>query len=325
MFENEQDIQSTESITETQDFTPEIEAHEPSLLDKVNTGEVDFKDLDPATRKSVLNEWRSSLTDERLKYLSMNGWSDKHVFLGKDKNGNPIEWKTADEFERILKRPQVAKERESHLIEELRKRDAELEKLKNLTKFNAENALKKEEREIELKLKNARENFDTEALEAALEEKRSLEANKSQIQQYYQAPTPVQTANPLDNLLPEDRESFLSFKAELPMLGEDSALTQFVQKKWSEVESANSLSFQQKLDYIKKTTVTAFPSKFSKPTTNFMQTTNNINNNPIKAPSNKAAEVYAKLPDRDKAKIARLIESGKFANKEAVLKNFGLI
>lgn len=322
MFENEE----FESPIESQDFSPEVEAPEPSLLDKVEQGEMDFKGLDPATRKSVLNEWRSNLTDERLKYLSSQGWSDKHVFLGKDRNGNDIEWKTADEFERILKRPRVAKERESHLIEELRRRDTEIEKLKNMTKFNAERALKSEEKEIETKLKNARESFDTDALEAALEEKRNLELSKNQVQQFYQEAPPPQTGNVLDNLLPEDRQSFLDFKSDLPSLGTDTSLTQFVQNKWSEVESANSLTFQQKLDYIKKTTQAAFPSKFSKQQpVNFMQTTNSINNNPVKSAPNKVNEVYNKLPDRDKNTITNLVASGKFASKEAVLKNYGLI
>ena len=301
------------------------ENSEPSVLDQLQNEEVKFEELDPAVRNSVRKEWLSSLEDEETKYLAKAGWSDKHVFLGKDKNGNPIEWKTKEEFARILNRPRVAKERESHFIEEIRKRDSQIEKLQNLAKFNADRSLQAEEAQINAEIKAAKEYQDLEAYETALEKKKALEQSKNQIEGFYQEEKVVPQGNPLDNLEPQDRESFLEFKEAIPMLGVDSTINQFVENKWKEVQNSKTMSFQEKLNYIQRTVKSAFPSKFNKVTTNFMQTTNSVNNNPIKTTTPAVTKTYNDLPERDKKRVTDLIASGKFSSKEAVLKNYGLV
>src|SRR5258708_7019885 len=89
----------------------EEDLSEPSLVDKIYNGEIDYKSLDKSTKNTVLKEAYSRL-DEEKKYLWDQGWRDRPFFIGKDKSGNEIFWKDAEEFSRILKRPHVAKERE---------------------------------------------------------------------------------------------------------------------------------------------------------------------------------------------------------------------
>lgn len=298
------------------------EDSEPSLLDKLYAGEINYEELDPSTKKSIKKEWVSGLDDHK-RYLHENGWVDKPLFVGKDRNGNPIDWKTAEEFERILGRPKVAKERESHLVEELRRSKDEIEKLKQLTKFSAERSLKSEEAQIDVEIAAAREYGDIDAFERAQAKKIALEQSKSQVQGFYQEP--VQTGNVLDNLNPEDRQSFLDFKTEIPMLGTDIAVSKFVEAKWNEVQNANSLTFDQKLNYIKRTTTAAFPSKFATKTNNFMPTSTNTNNSTVKTTPSNVNTVFNSLPERDKVRVSNLIASGKYSSKEDVLKSFGLI
>ena len=301
-----------------------IEDSEPSVLDQLETGETKYEDLEPAVRKSVRKEWLNSL-DKETRYLADNGWSDQHVFIGKDKNGNPIEWKTKEEFARILERPRVAKERDSHLLSEIKKRDDQIKRLQNLTKFNADRSLQAEEAQINAEIKAAREYQDLDAYEAALEKKKVLEQSKNQIEGFYQEEKAIPQGNPLDNLQPQDRESFLEFKEAIPMLGLDPTINQFVENKWNEVQNSVTMSFQEKLNYIQRTVKSSFPSKFNKVTTNFMQTTNSVNNNPIKTATSAVTTIYNNLPEYDKTRVTNLIASGKFSSKEAVLKNFGLI
>lgn len=301
-----------------------IEDSEPSVLDQLQTGEAKYEDLEPAVRKSARKEWLNSL-DKETRYLADNGWSDQHVFIGKDKNGNPIEWKTKEEFARILERPRVAKERDSHLLSEIKKRDAQIEKLQSIAKFNTDRSLQAEENQINTEIKTAREYQDLDAYEAALEKKKALEESKNQIQGFYQEEKIVPQGNPLDNLQPQDRESFLEFKEAIPMLGIDPIINQFVENKWNEVQNSITMSFQEKLNYIQRTVKSSFPSKFNKVTTNFMQTTNSVNNNPIKTTTSEVTTKYNNLPENDKIRVTNLIASGKFSSKEAVLKSYGLI
>lgn len=329
---NELEVENQEVQTQEPSLpVVEMEEKEHSLLDKIYAGEVDYKSLDPATKTTVKKEWESGL-DERQKYLHKMGWVDKPFFNGFDKNGNPIEWKTAEEFEKILSRPYVKRERESHLMIELEKSKKEIERLTKLTKMNLERNLQNDEMAIDARIKDAKENFDPEALEKALEDKRKFQANKEEVKQYYEAPKPTNpqpTEQEIIAQMPEDlKEAYFDFKGKNLWFGlkSEPELNQFAEQEWNSIQYAPNMNEKQKFDYISQRVRQAFPSKFPKQQTNYMPTTNAVTNKPILKPEQKAAEgVYEKLPQRDKEKISSLIASGKFANREAVLKNFGLI
>lgn len=306
------------------------EANEPSLVDKIYHGEVNFRELDGATRKTVLKEVYNNL-DERKKFLWDNGWRDQPFFLGKNRNGDEITWKDADEFEKTLKVPQVKKERENHLIDELKKRDAEIEKLKKATHSNFDYTIKKDEASIEARIAKAKAEFDTDALYEAMNEREQLRLRKEEAKQYYEAPVQNSTPNPQDainQLLPEDREALLDFDRNNPWYKADPTMAQYAINEMNQTHQLQPhLSFRDKLEFVRRRTMAAFPSKFQTKPTNFMPTTNTVNNQPLKTnPATKNAEtVYNNLSQRDKDKLNNQVAAGKIPNREAGLKKYGLI
>jgi hypothetical protein len=327
-IEEQLNTEPTQEIENPISNVAEEDPSEPSLVDKIYTGEIDYKSLDKSTKNTVLKEAYSRLTEEQ-QYLWDQGWRAKPFFIGKDKNGNEIVWKNEEEFSRILKRPHVAKERESHLIQELKKSKEEIERLKNITKMNMERNLENDEVAINAEIERAKFDLDSEGLEKAIIRKAQLKQNKEQVKQYYEeAPPPSNTTNIVGQLAPEDSDALLNFRADNAWYGNDPVMSQFAYKEFVELNNlAPNKSFSEKLNLVQKRTMAAFPSKFTKSNTNnFMPTTNTTNNAPLtKFNTNKVEEVYNKLPTRDKERVANLIASGKFSSKEAVLKNYGLI
>ena len=69
--------------------SPEVEqsAPQPSLIEKIYSGELSYQELEPSEKIAAKTAWKDSL-DDRHRFLADNGWSDKPFFAGKDKNGN---------------------------------------------------------------------------------------------------------------------------------------------------------------------------------------------------------------------------------------------
>ncbi len=311
----------------------DIHDNEPSLVDKIYEGEVDFRGLDASTRKTVLKEAYNRL-DDKGRAAWNNNWRDKPFFLGKDRNGNDVPWKTAEDFLKTLEVPQVKKEREGHqrLVEELRKRDQEIERLKKMTKMNLDRNLENDEAAINSEIKRAKEEFDVEALEAALERKRGLQKNKEQVKEYYETPEAPQLKSERDLLaeMPDDlRESYLDFKKENLWFGlaTEPTINAFANQEYETIQFANNMTPKQKFDYVSSRVRQAFPSKFPKNNnTMYMPTTTKTASPIVKTENKNSAEsLYANLPDRDKVTISNLVASGKFTSKEAVMKHYGLI
>lgn len=297
---------------------------ESTLLNQARTGEVDFRSLDPSTRRKVLDEERESLSP-REQRLWEYGWRPKYLFLGKDRNGNDVPYKTADEFERTLKIPSVSKERDNHVLEENKRLKEELERVSKLTKINIERGLQAEEAQIDIEIKTAKEYGDFDAYEKAEAKKRLLQEDKNNIQKYYEAPKEQQhkpsEAEVVSKLTPEDQDVYFEFKSNNLWFGIDNTLSEFAGKEWQAIQYAPNMSFKQKLDYIQKRTATAFPSKFPNKNINFMPTSNNNQNAPLnQKPANEMT--YAKLTDMDKKRVDRLVLSGQFTSREAVIKRF---
>ncbi len=329
-LENENQEIENPSAENTSAEIPIEDDNEPSVVDKIYSGEVDFRTLDGATRKTV-KEAAKNRYDEIQKQASELGWSDKPFFLGKDRNGNDVPWKSAEEYLKTFNLPQVKKERANHFAEENRKLKEELDKLTKMTKMNLDRNLQNDEVAIETRIKNAKENLDVDELEKALEEKRKFQANKNEVKQYYENPAQEKqlTEQEIIAQMPEDlKEAYFDFKGKNLWFGlkNEPELNQFAQQEWNSIQYATNMNEKQKFDYVSARVRQAFPSKFPKQTTNYMPTTNTVTNKPIIKTDQKTSEsVYEKLPQRDKEKISNLIASGKFSNREAVMKNFGLI
>lgn len=304
----------------------EDDISEPSLVDKIYTGEVDYRSLDGSTRKTVLNEVYNKL-DDRKKFLWDKGWKDRPFFLGKNRDGSEAPWKDADEFERTLKIPSVAKERDNHLLEENRKLKQEIERISNLTKLNTERGLQAEEAQIDAEIRNAKEYSDFDAYEKALEKKKLLQDNKNQIEQYYQKPPeekPLPPSEIVNSLLPEDRDAILDFRAENIWFGKDAVMSEFLTQEVAELNkiAPSNMSFKQKLELAKKRTSAAFPSKFPNKPTNYMQT-NNIENTPFN-PKSATKMTFEKLSDMDKKRVDRMVLSNSkdYPSREAVVNKY---
>ena len=293
-----------------------------STLQKLEVGEINYQALDHRSKNEVQSKVLNELDDKGLQAWK-EGWKPKAMFgdgtgVGKDREGNEIHWKSADEFLEARKIPQIARERDNKLLaEENRKLKEELEKVSNVTKFTAERGIQADEEKIAADIKQAKEYGDIEAYERALEKKKVLDQERSKINQYYQQP--VQNVNVLDQLTPEDRNSFLNFKVEVPQLGTDPVITQFITNEWEGLQHSTSLTFQEKLDYIKNRTTRAYPDRFGKPMT-FMPTTNTVNNK-LSTPDNSKI-TYEKLSPREQNSVDRLVLSKKFPSREAVIKQF---
>ncbi len=304
---------------------PEIEEdqnEEPSLVDKIYAKEVDYRGLDSSTRKTVLNEAYSRLDDEG-KLAWDNKWRDEPFFLGKNRDGSEAKWKTAKEFLETLKIPQVKKERDNHLVEEMRKMREENEKLR------IDRNLEQDEAAIEAELARAKEDFDWEAHDKAKAKKDTLQLKKNQAKQLYeveQAPSQQASEQEIIGKMPAvEREAYVNFKARNLWFGADKDLSAYAAREHDVIQYSN-LSFQEKLEYVEKKVKAAFPSKFPKGTTSFAPTATTTSNSTMKTTGGKNVDsAFNSLPDRDKAKVGSLIASGKFASKEAVLKSFGLI
>jgi len=323
MFE---DIQNENAVEIQPDIsTTEDHSSEPSLVDKIYSGDLDYRSLDGSTRKTVLKEAYERL-DETGKAAWDANWRDKPFFLGKNRDGSEAEWKSAEEYLNTLKIPQVKKERENHFIEENRRLKQEIDNIKNLTKLNLERNLDQEELAIEAEIARAKESFEFDDYEKALKKREILKLNKDKAKQFYDAPIerPNSEQEILSSMPEVERQAYLDFRTKNDWFGIDESLSQFATKEFNVIQQSN-MSLKDKLEYVEKRTKAAFPSKFPKKTTSFVQTAPSNSNATFKSTVNKANSIWNGLPDRDKEKVNNLIASGKFTSKEAVLKDYGLI
>lgn len=235
--------------------------------------------------------------DQVEKEARLLGWVDKENY-----NGDPDNWKPADEFLKRGKEINAYLKRDMEKIRlEFRKKDAELEELKRISQEFAKYHEETEKRAYERALKDLKKERieaikegDTERLEAVEEDIEKLKETKQTV-----VTTPkAQQPDP----------AFVAWNAENPWFGSDVELTALA-NAYSEVVAKENPGLMGKpfLDLVKEKVESVRPEKFGNPNRN--RKTVGSSNNDAK-PNGKRGKTFNDLPDDAKAACKDFVKRG---------------
>lgn len=164
---------------------PEESFTAPSWED-VKAGKINYQEL-PGSIKAKIKQEAYEAAPEDKKYL----WDDYNyvppeLYKGFDKHGRKVQGYDLDGFEDLIRRGKVVKKTK---IEE------DVENLTNLVKEQNKTIITQQERDIDKRLSEAKENVDFEAYEKLLSEKQDLKFQKLQLDKRPEAQSEKRAAN----------------------------------------------------------------------------------------------------------------------------------
>ncbi len=167
-----QDPNPAEQVETPQDSAAENTFVAPSW-DDVKSGKINYQDLPPQMKSKVKREAYEATPDDKKYLFDDYNFTPPETYHGFDKHGNKVQAYDLDGFEELVKKGKISKKT---------KVEQDVENLTNLVKEQNKNIISQQERDLDKRLSEAKENTDFETYEKLLGEKQDLKFQKLQLE-----------------------------------------------------------------------------------------------------------------------------------------------
>lgn len=203
----------TENIENIQQENQPQQEQEVKLNDVLER-KVNYFELDVEKKEQLRNEYIDSLdySDEDKQLFREKGYVAEQMFGGKDRYANDVQWKNPEEFKRdfIDKRKRNYTSELGETKQQLSQVQREMEELKNLMKFQATSTIESQERDLAVRIEEARYEGDFDKYD----ELRTIQFELKQKKHQFSSPKQEEKFKPQPSFSSEEISAIDNFKYE---------------------------------------------------------------------------------------------------------------